>query len=125
MYFAGAHTYSHSTFAKKMKQAFEVLKGRPKIDIRLTRDSVCAGDDCDAPHEKKKEIYSFLDPSQFAKESSSGYLPSVAGTGHSWDCILNKKRIARITCEAIEPLARNVEFEKENEVHFRYHSSTY
>ncbi len=108
-----------------MKQAFEVLKDRPKIEVRLTRDSVCAGDDCDAPHEKKREIHTFTDPAQFAKESSSGYLPSVAGVGHSWDCLVNKKRIARITCTAIEPLVRWVEFEEENEVHFRYHSATY
>jgi hypothetical protein len=108
-----------------MKQEFQVLKGMPKVEVRMTRDSVCAGDDCDAPHEKRMEIYSFIDPSQFAKEISSGYLPSVAGIGHSWDCLVNKKNIARITCTAIEPLVRWVEFEEENEVHFRYHSATY
>jgi hypothetical protein len=108
-----------------MKQAFEILKDRPMVKIRLTRDSVCAGDDCDAPHEENKEIHTFLDPSQFAKECSSGYLPLVSGIGHSWDCLLNKKKIARITFESIEPLVRYMEFGEENEVHFRYHSSTY
>lgn len=108
-----------------MKQAFQILKRRPKIEVRMTRDSVCARDDCDAPHEKIIKIHSFTDPAQFAKESSSGYLPSVSGVGHSWDCILNKKRIASIKCSTIEPLVREVEFEEENEVHFRYHSATY
>jgi hypothetical protein len=108
-----------------MKQAFQILKGTPKIEVRLTRDSVCAGDDFDAPHEKKTEIHSFTDPAQFAKETSSGYLPAVAGLGHIWDCLVNKNRIARIKHDSIEPIVREVEFEEENEVHFRYHSATY
>ena len=40
-----------------MKAEFQVLKARPKIPVVLTRDSVCAGDDCDAPHEKTVEVY--------------------------------------------------------------------
>ena len=61
-----------------MKAEFQVLKARPKIPVVLTRDSVCAGDDCDAPHEKTVEVYSFVDSEAFAREISSGYLPSVA-----------------------------------------------
>lgn len=61
-----------------MKAAFRVLKARPRISVVLTRDSVCAGDDCDA-HEKTVEVSSFVDPEVFAREISSGYLPSVAG----------------------------------------------
>jgi hypothetical protein len=39
-----------------MKAKFRILKSKPKIVIVLTRDSVCAGDDCDAPHEKVVEV---------------------------------------------------------------------
>jgi len=34
----------------QMKQAFQIFKARPQITVVLTRDSVCAGDDCDARH---------------------------------------------------------------------------
>ena len=53
-------------------------------------------DDCDAPHEKRISIHSFTDPAQFAKKSSSGYLPSVAGVAHSWP-IFNTL-MAKIEC---------------------------
>jgi hypothetical protein len=51
-----------------MKKAFEVLRDRPKLYIRLTRDSVCAGDDCDAQHEKTVSVYSFVDPTALAMD---------------------------------------------------------
>ena len=57
----------------------------------------CAGDDCDAPHEKTVEVYSFVDPEAFARGISSGYLPSVAGVGHSWTCLLNELGLSRAT----------------------------
>lgn len=73
-----------------MKAEFQILNNRPKIPVILTRDSVCAGDDCEAPHEKTVEVHSFVDPEMFAREISSGYLPSVAGVGHSWTCVLKE-----------------------------------
>lgn len=108
-----------------MKAEHQVLKDRPKVLVVLTRDSVCAGDDCDAPHEKKVKVYSFVDPEAFAREISSGYLPSVAGVGHSWTCVLNGKRIAEITTSGIRGLVRESAFLGENRAHFLYHSSTY
>ena len=50
-----------------MKAAFEILRAKPKIFVVLTRDSVCAGDDCDAPHEKKIEVHSLVDPGAFRR----------------------------------------------------------
>jgi hypothetical protein len=108
-----------------MKAAFEVLKDRPKIQIMITRDSVCAGDDGDAPHEKSLEAYSFLDPTAFAQAVAYSYLPSVAGVGHTWICLLNDVHIAEIGNSSIRPLVRITPFANTNRVHFVYHSATY
>jgi hypothetical protein len=108
-----------------MKAEFQILKAKPKIEVVLTRDSVCAGDDCDAPHEKKINVYSFLDPEVFAKEISTGYLPSVAGVGHSWTCVLNGIKIAEIKNSEIQTLVRESPFSEENHAHFVYHSATF
>lgn len=108
-----------------MKAASEVLKDRGRIPVTLTRNSVCAGDDCDAPHEKSVEEYSFLDPVAFAQAISSGYLPSVAGVGHIWTCVLNGVQIAEISTSGIRPLVRSTPFADANEAHFVYHSATY
>ena len=108
-----------------MKAAFDVLRDRPRIAITVTRDSVCAGDDCDAPHGKLLEEYSLLDAAAFAKAVSYGYLPSVAGIGHTWTCLLNDVRIAEISNSGIQPLVRATPFSDSNRVHFVYHSATY
>ena len=106
-----------------MKAAFEVLKDRAIISVVITRDSVCAGDDCEAPHEKSATTYSFLDPSAFARAISGGYLPSVAGSGHSWTCLLNGVKIAEVSNMGIRSLVRETPFAETNCVHFKYHSS--
>ena len=84
-----------------------VLRDRPKIEVKLTRDSVCAGDDCDAPHERRVEVYSFVDPEAFVEQFWTGYLPSVNGIGHSWTVSLNGKAIALITTSKIETMVSN------------------
>ena len=109
----------------RMKTEFRVLKARPKIRVVLTRHSVCAGDDCDAPHEKAVEIYSFVDPEAFAREVSSGYLPSVAGIGHSWTCELNGVKIAEIGHSGVRVLVRESPSSEENRVHFIYHAASF
>jgi hypothetical protein len=108
-----------------MKKAFNILKGRPKVSIILTRDSVCAGDDCDAPHERTIAVHSFTDPEALARETSSRYLPNVAGVGHSWICVLNEVDIAVIRVDGIQPLVREATFLEENRIHFTYKSASY
>jgi hypothetical protein len=108
-----------------MKTAFTVLRDRPTIKLAMTRSSVCAGDDCNAPHNKEIRIHSFTDPTAFAQAVSIDYLPSVAGFGHSWTCRLNGTDIALIRTSGIEPLVDEVSYSDENSVHFVYHSSTY
>ena len=107
-----------------MKTEFQILKARPKIQVFLTRQPVCAGDDFDA-HEKTVEVYSFVDPEVFAREVSSGYLPSVAGVGHSWTCELNGVKIAEISHSGIRALVRESPFSEENCAHFIYHSARF
>ena len=107
-----------------MKAKFQILKAKPKIQVVLDRDSVCAGDDCES-HEKTVEVHSFVDPEIFASEVSSGYLPSVAGVGHSWTCKLNGVKIAEIGSSGIRVLVRECPFAEENRIHFTYHSANF
>jgi hypothetical protein len=107
-----------------MKAEFQVLKAKPRIRVVLTRDSVCAGDDCDS-HERTVEVYSFVDPEAFARAISADYLPSVAGVGHSWTCVLNGVKIAEIANSGIRALVRESPFSDENRAHFVYHSSRF
>lgn len=94
----------------------------PEIEIILTRQSVCAGDDCLVPHEKKVKIYPFLDPKVFCREISKDYLPSVSWAGCYWTCELNGIKIAEITHTEIRPLIQETPFSEKNFVHFIFHS---
>lgn len=108
-----------------MKKAFEILKDRPRLTFVMTRDSVCAGDDCDAPHERVIELPSFLDPEALARHAIQNYLPTVAGYGHSWVCILNGMKIAEVRHDKIHPLARENVFDEKNAIYWRYISATF
>ncbi len=106
-----------------MKKAFQIIKDRPQVKTTITRDSVCMADDCEAPHEKKITIPSFVDPAVLATGISSGYLPLVHGTGHTWICSLNGKRIAEIKNDGVDSLVKELSYMDENEIHFTYQSS--
>jgi len=106
-----------------MKHEFSFLKDRPEVPIILTRDSVSAGDDIDAPHEKKIKIRTFTDPVTLARETSASYLPNVAGTGHSWVCVLNEIEIAEIKTSEIRPLINEARYSAQNKIHFIYKSA--
>jgi len=101
-----------------------VLKDSPRIKVSLDRDSVSMGDDCES-HAKTVEIDSFIDPAVLAGELSSGYLPGVAGIGHTWTCVLNGVKIAEIATSGIRALVRESPFSEENQAYFVYHSATY
>ena len=108
-----------------MPAKFEVWQERARVPVTLTRDSVCMGDDIDAPHERSAEVSSFLDPAAFARTLSQGYLPTVAGVGHTWTCLLNGVPIAEISCTSIRSLTASTPFADVNRVEFRYHAATY
>jgi hypothetical protein len=107
-----------------MKAAYSILKNRPRLKISVSRESVCAGDDCESPHQKEIETYSFTDPVQLVKEIASGYLPKVAGKNHFWICRLNGQKIAKVSDSEIVPLAAEALFSDVNRMHFDYHSAT-
>jgi len=96
-----------------------------KVMVHLTRDSVCAGDDVDAPHERTVQVRAFTDPMEFLDQFSTGYLASVNGVGHSWTAVLNGLTIGKMFVDRIEPLVSTIDLEADNELFFRYHSSTY
>ena len=108
-----------------MKKEFSILKDKPELVIVLTRDSVAAGDDIDAPHEKRIKIKSFTDPVSLAREASINYLPNVAGSGHSWVCVLNEIEIAEIKINEIRPLVNEAKYSAKNNIHFIYKSALY
>ncbi len=102
----------------------QVHSKNPKISLRLTRDSVCAGDDCDAPHEKVIETFSFVAPEALIRDVLT-YLPRVSGVGHSWVCRFNGVIIGEIDAQGIHPSIRELKYEELNDVHFSYRSAPY
>lgn len=101
------------------------MKDRPEVSVVLSRDSVAAGDDIDAPHEKKIKIRAFVDPVSLARETSTNYLPSVSGTDHCWICVLNTIEIAEINTNGIRPLIHEATYSEENNIHFIYKPALY
>lgn len=96
------------------------------LKVNLTRDSVCAGDDFDAPHEKTVEVNASAEPINpivLARTLSSDYLPIVFGIGHTWICVLNNNKIAVMTTTGIQPLLKEVQLKDHNHVHFIYKSA--
>lgn len=107
-----------------MKIEFQVLKSRPRITFVLDRDSVCATDDCEM-HEASVETHSFIDATVLAEQLSSGYLPSVAGYGHWWECILNGTVVAKIFPNGKAEKVAEIRYLDENSVYFKYHSAEF
>ena len=101
--------------------------------IKVERDSVCMGDDIDAPHS-----YSFKLPSDsslsdvFKHLADKSYLASVAGRNHSWEAIVGDKSLARFLANNREPEAsasladKLSEYEEDGVLHvrFKYNSAT-
>ena len=96
------------------------------MQIELTRDSVCMADDMD-DHTKTINIGSQHTMHSTIMDIAKKYLPSIAGYGHSWDCLLNGRKIAVIhgNCEKITPLTDAVFFSEGSRLFFKYHSSTF
>ena len=108
-----------------MEKAFKISKAFPNIEVVVTRDSVCAADDCDAPHTQTVRMPSFVDPIEFVREIKNRYpLPMISGGRATWTCHLNKTKIAVIAQEWTSPKAKvhELSFLEQNEVHFKYHA---
>jgi thiaminase len=78
-----------------MKKLFSIFKKKPKVQIKLSRDNVCASDDMEL-HDKIIETYLFDNPKKLISKIYKRYLPYIDGKGHIWECIFNGKLIAII-----------------------------
>lgn len=95
--------------------------------LQLTRDSVCAGDDCDAPH---RRTMTFDPPVQLLAAIGSAvgskYLASIAGGKASWVALLDSEAIAVVAQQWDEPkFLPNVDYgipRADVNVHFCYHA---
>ena len=96
-----------------------------EIQLKLTRDSVCIADDIDN-HTKIISIASPCDITKTMMDIAKEYLPSVAGYGHTWECVLNGTKCAVINgnCAKIAFIADAV-YSEMNDLYFKYHSATY
>lgn len=107
-----------------MEFAADILPARPRIVFSLDRDSVCMGDDC-VSHARSVEMPSFTDAKMLAENLGAGYLPSVRGYGHWWECILNGSAIAKVFPNGSAEKLGEVAYDTTNSGYFRYHSATY
>ena len=65
------------------------------ILINVERDSVCMGDDVDAPHAYKFKLAEEATLTDiFSHLEKKRYLAGVAGKNHSWDALANGKKVA-------------------------------
>ena len=100
--------------------------------VKVQRDSVCMGDDVNAPHEyifkmDQNLTLSFL----FEHLKNKNYLASVSGKNHSWEAVINNQVVALFsgnnkTPESSETLEKKIsKFSINNEVNinFKYNST--
>ena len=93
--------------------------------FNLTRDSVCMGDDVNAPHTKILSLSNYKISEHSIGEICLNYLPNVAGVGHSWECHINNILIAIIRVEKIEIITDEIFLNENNEMFFKYNSSKF
>ena len=97
-----------------------------RVQITLTRDSVCMGDDME-DHTKIISIIFPCSTHQTIMGIAKKYLPSVGGYGHTWDCYVDGAQIAVINgnCNAITPTADCPSFTNGCKFYYKYHSAAY
>ncbi len=75
----------------------------PKI-VRLTRDSVCAGDDLDPPHEQQIEVSADSTAVDIINAVlRCGYLPKIAGGKATWVAKCDDRTVAVIAQQWTSP----------------------
>ena len=63
--------------------------------VKVERDSVCMGDDIDAPHSYSFKVSSSSTLNEvFEHLGSKRYLASVAGKNHSWEAVIENNSVA-------------------------------
>ncbi|EGQ8682106.1 hypothetical protein GKA74_24350 [Vibrio parahaemolyticus] len=67
------------------------------LRVKLTRDSVCMGDDCDAPHFLELELSNDSNIQNLVDAvDAKSYLAKVAGLGHLWLLLVNDKQVVAL-----------------------------
>lgn len=96
------------------------------IQITLTRDSVCMGDDIE-DHKKIIDIVPQNNTCKTILDIAVKYLPKVMGYGHTWDCYVDETKIAILigNCTGITSVADFPCFTNGCKIYFKYHSATY
>ena len=110
-----------------MRAPFQVWREPPTVRLVLTRDSVAAGDDVDAPHRRTVEVPPFADPAALVRHVAAGYLPAVAGRGHAWRVSLNGRHIATVrgNVERVDAAVSEVRYIGEDRLHAAYVSASW
>lgn len=95
--------------------------------FEVTRDSVCMGDDTDAPHYMELSLESTLPLKELISIILDKYqLASVASPMVHWICKINNVHVATVTVTDVSYSKINfeedcvVEFSSINKVHFNY-----
>lgn len=96
------------------------------IQITLTRDSVCMGDDVE-DHTKIIDIVPQRSTHKTIMNIAKKYLPNIMGYGHTWDCFIDGEKIAVINgnCNKITSTTNCLSFTDGCKLYFKYHSATH
>ena len=103
-----------------------------KLQVQVTRDSVCMGDDIDAPHSYSFSLNSSVTLAElFSHLERKNYLASVAGFNHTWSAIINMRTVASFKGNNKKPepnktLSLPITKYADNgsvKIKFKYHSS--
>ena len=100
------------------------------LRVKLTRDSVCMGDDSDAPHFLQLELpeTSTIQDLVDAVDAHS-YLAKVSGFDHQWILLVNNEEVSRLkgndfgVPENGEVRLSSLVVNEALKVHFKYSSS--
>ncbi|MCR9608459.1 hypothetical protein [Vibrio antiquarius] len=100
------------------------------LRVKLTRDSVCMGDDCDAPHFLKLELPETSTIQTLVDTiDARSYLAKVVGFDHQWVLLANNAEAARLKGNDLEVPEKgavslsSLALNGVLKVHFKYSSS--
>jgi hypothetical protein len=75
-----------------------------KVLVKVRRESVCAGDDINAPHEYNFSIHEESTLNElFGHLARKKYLANVSGSNHSWEATIEGEKVAFFKGNNTEP----------------------
>jgi len=87
----------------------------------VTRDSVCAADDVDAPHKKRILIVKAGSERELIESVLKKYpLPQIAGNQATWVVERNERKVAVIAQQWNKPRLLEEKRNKGSQIHFKY-----